>query len=48
MEDYSHKDIAEALNISENTSKTQLLKARRLLKNKVVDYHKTRVIPHYQ
>jgi len=40
MEDYSHKEIADELNISENTSKTQLLKARRVLKNKLKDYYK--------
>jgi RNA polymerase sigma-70 factor (ECF subfamily) len=48
MEDYSHREISEALNISESTSKTQLLKARRLLKNKLIAYNKTRVIHHYQ
>lgn len=31
---FSHKEIAEELNISVNTSKTQLLKARRKLKEK--------------
>ncbi|MCX6285012.1 MAG: sigma-70 family RNA polymerase sigma factor [Bacteroidetes bacterium] len=35
FEDYGHKEIAEALGISENTSKTQLFKARRWLKNKI-------------
>ena len=39
MEDYSHKEIANELNISENTSKTQLLKARRVLKNKLKEYY---------
>jgi RNA polymerase sigma factor (sigma-70 family) len=38
FEDYSHKDIGEALNISENTSKTQLMKARRLLRRKIEDF----------
>ena len=37
FEEYSHKEIAEALNISENTSKTQLLKARRMLRKKLFD-----------
>jgi len=37
FEDYSHKEISEALNISENTSKTQLLKARRMLRKKLFD-----------
>lgn len=39
MEDYSHREIANELNISENTSKTQLLKARRVLKTKLNDYY---------
>lgn len=37
FEKFSHKDIAEQLGISENTSKTQLLKARRLLKKRVFE-----------
>ena len=39
MEDFRHKEIASELNISENTSKTQLLKARRVLKNKLNEYY---------
>ncbi|OFY35585.1 MAG: hypothetical protein A2W91_07920 [Bacteroidetes bacterium GWF2_38_335] len=35
IEGYSHKEISEMLNISENTSKTQLLKARRTLQKKI-------------
>jgi RNA polymerase sigma-70 factor (ECF subfamily) len=35
MEDYSHKEIAGMLGISENTSKTQLMKARRMLQEKL-------------
>ncbi|MDP4281575.1 MAG: RNA polymerase sigma factor [Bacteroidota bacterium] len=35
IEEYSHKEIAEILGISENTSKTQLLKARRFLRNSI-------------
>lgn len=35
MEDYSHRDIATSLGISENTSKTQLMKARRALREKL-------------
>jgi len=38
FEDYSHKEIAETLNISENTSKTQLMKARRVLRKKLEEY----------
>ena len=37
FEDYSHKEIAEALNISENTSKTQLMKARNFLKKGIFE-----------
>jgi RNA polymerase sigma-70 factor (ECF subfamily) len=39
VEDFSHKEIASELNISESTSKTQLLKARRVLKNKLNEYY---------
>jgi len=35
IEGYSHKEIAGMLNISENTSKTQLKKARHQLMNKI-------------
>lgn len=35
FEEYSHKEIAHELNISENTSKTQLLKARRMLRQRI-------------
>ena len=35
IEDYSHKQIAEMLKISESTSKTQLFKARNLLQRKI-------------
>jgi len=38
FEDYGHKEIAEILGISENTSKTQLFKARRWLKSKIEEY----------
>lgn len=36
IDGYSHKEIAEKLSISESTSKTQLLKARKKLKKKLV------------
>lgn len=39
FEEYSHKEISEELNISENTSKTQLLKARRMLRKKLVEFN---------
>lgn len=35
IEGYKHKEIAEILGISESTSKTQLMKARNYLKNKI-------------
>lgn len=35
VEGYKHSEIAELLQISESTSKTQLFKARKLLQNKV-------------
>lgn len=35
IEGYSHKEIAARLNVSENTSKTQLLKARKALQNMI-------------
>jgi len=37
FEEYSHKEISAELNISENTSKTQLLKARRMLQKKLTE-----------
>ena len=40
IEGYSHKEISEKLGISESTSKTQLLKARKSLKNKLMILNK--------
>ena len=37
FEEYSHKEISEALAISENTSKSQLLKARKMLRNRLFE-----------
>lgn len=37
FENYNHKEIAELLEISENTSKTQLFKARKWLKSKLLE-----------
>ncbi len=37
FEEYSHKEIGKELCISENTSKTQLLKARRMLRRKLAE-----------
>ena len=35
VEGYMHREIGEMLGISENTSKTQLLKAKRMLRNQL-------------
>ncbi len=35
VEGFSHKEIAEALEISETTSRSQLQRARALLQNKI-------------
>ena len=35
IEGYSHREIADALNIGESTSRSQLVKARRILQKKV-------------
>ena len=37
VEGYSHKEIAQALDIEESTSRSQLVKARRMLQTKVLD-----------
>jgi RNA polymerase sigma-70 factor (ECF subfamily) len=41
MEGYKHREIADILSISENTSKSQLLKAKKMLRSqleKVLEY----------
>ena len=35
IEGYSHKEISKMLNIQESTSRSQLVKARRILQNKL-------------
>ncbi len=40
IEGYKHKEISEMLNISENTSRTQLLKARKQLQQKITEQNK--------
>jgi RNA polymerase sigma-70 factor (family 1) len=42
IENLTHKEIAQYLDISENTSKTQLSKARRMLKTKLEELQITR------
>lgn len=37
IEGYSHQEIAAQLNVSENTSKTQLFKARKMLQNMLIE-----------
>jgi RNA polymerase sigma-70 factor (ECF subfamily) len=37
LDDYSHKEIAEMLSISEGTSKSNLHKAKIILKNKILE-----------
>ena len=44
IEEYSHRDIATSLGISENTSKTQLMKARRALREKLKKVVETELI----
>lgn len=39
MDDYSHKEIAELLGISDGTSKSNLARARMILKKKIEDYN---------
>jgi RNA polymerase sigma factor (sigma-70 family) len=39
IEGYSHKEIADMLNITESTSRTQFLKARNALKEKFTSKH---------
>ena len=41
IEGYKHNEIAEMLQISEGTSKSQLYKARQLLQQKIKDLNKT-------
>jgi RNA polymerase sigma-70 factor (ECF subfamily) len=38
LDDYSHKEIAEMLNISTGTSKSNLARARMILKDKIENY----------
>ena len=39
IEGYSHKEIAEALGISETTSRSQLQRARTLLQTRIKERH---------
>lgn len=44
IEGYSHKEIAEALSVTVSTSKTQLLKARKLLQKKLNNLNRVAVM----
>ena len=41
VEGYSHKEIAEQLNIKEETSRTRLLRAKKVLKQEILKLDKT-------
>ena len=41
IEGYKHNEIAEILDISEGTSKSQLYKARKMLQQKIKELNKT-------
>lgn len=41
MDGYQHKEIAEMLGISDGTSKSNLARARAILKNKIEEYNAT-------
>ncbi len=43
IEGYSHEEIAEQLNIQSSTSRSQLVKARKLLQQKILDMQKIAV-----
>ena len=42
IEGYDHKEIAELLNISESSSRSQLVRARRLLQKKINSFNSTK------
>lgn len=43
IEGYSHREIGEALGIEESTSRSQLVKSRNMLQNKVKDAQKIKI-----
>jgi RNA polymerase sigma factor (sigma-70 family) len=43
IDGYSHQQIAQTLNISEGTSKSQLSRAREILKNKILEMQKLNI-----
>ncbi len=44
LENYKHKEIAELLDISESTSKTQLMRSRRLIQKKLYEIAKEKYL----
>lgn len=46
IDGYSHAEIAKALNISEGTSKSQLSRAREVLKNQIIEKQKIKSQDH--
>ena len=44
IEDYSHKQIAEMLKITESTSKSQLFKARNALQKKIYEFQQQKIL----
>lgn len=42
FDNYTHKEIAEMMGISEGTSKSQLARARKYLQNKLIEIQKTK------
>ncbi|MCG8311430.1 MAG: RNA polymerase sigma factor [Cytophagales bacterium] len=48
IEGYSHKEIAEMLDVSEGTSKSQFARARKLLQEKIAEEEKTERYEKYQ
>ncbi|WNM19172.1 RNA polymerase sigma factor [Flavobacterium capsici] len=44
LDDYSHSEIAKLLSISEGTSKSNLHKAKAILKNKILEFNQKQVI----
>ncbi len=43
VEGYSHKEIADMTGIKESTSRSQLVKARKMLQNKIIELQKVAV-----
>lgn len=48
FEEYGHKEIAELLQFSENTSKSQLSKARAMLRKKLNQMVNVKILPTYE